>query len=258
MASWITEAWTDPATQAAIDKATGFPLKIVPRTGEIGHVNVQLGPDGIPGVYKLTEIPSPALSPAQVQTSEFDNTLTDSWHKDMNQLACVLMLSDTSTMVGGETAIKTGTGAIIKTRGAKLGGAVIIQGGHTEHAALRATNAAERLSMVTAYCSLDPDTDDSGTTCRSLDPDGDDIPLLSNQFMLHKLDRLRGRIDIMSEKLTAQQGNGVMLKREDFEPWFKEQLYLLKSTAWELFERTPTYLSRDIPDGAIERYLSDV
>ena len=61
-----------------------------------------------------------------------------------------MMLSDTSTMDGGETAIRMGNGQIIKARGANPGGAVLMQGGNLEHSALRASNCAERVSMVTS------------------------------------------------------------------------------------------------------------
>jgi len=39
------------------------------------------------------------------------------WHHDSYPFVCVLMLSDTEGMVGGETALKTGAGDIMKVRG---------------------------------------------------------------------------------------------------------------------------------------------
>jgi hypothetical protein len=42
------------------------------------------------------------------------------WHKDSYPFVCVLMLSDASTMIGGETALKTGTGEILKIRGPQM------------------------------------------------------------------------------------------------------------------------------------------
>ena len=74
----------------------------------------------------------------------------DGWHKDQVPVVCVLMLSDISNMEGGETAIKTGNGSLVKARGANFGGAVLMQGGNLEHAALRASNCSERVSMVTS------------------------------------------------------------------------------------------------------------
>lgn len=39
------------------------------------------------------------------------------WHRDSYPFVCVLMLSDTCGMVGGETALRTGGGTIMKVRG---------------------------------------------------------------------------------------------------------------------------------------------
>lgn len=39
------------------------------------------------------------------------------WHTDSYPFVCVLMLSDCTEMIGGETALRTGTGEILKVRG---------------------------------------------------------------------------------------------------------------------------------------------
>ena len=39
------------------------------------------------------------------------------WHTDSYPFVVVLMLSDCTNMVGGETALKTGTGEVLKVRG---------------------------------------------------------------------------------------------------------------------------------------------
>jgi hypothetical protein len=39
------------------------------------------------------------------------------WHRDSYPFVCVLMMSDTTGMVGGETALRTGTDEIKKVRG---------------------------------------------------------------------------------------------------------------------------------------------
>lgn len=48
---------------------------------------------------------------------------------DSYPYACILMLSHTEGMVGGETFIKCGDGTITKVEGPKYGCAYIIQGG---------------------------------------------------------------------------------------------------------------------------------
>ena len=42
------------------------------------------------------------------------------WHRDSYPFVCVLMLSDCTNMVGGETALRTGTGEVIKVRGPEM------------------------------------------------------------------------------------------------------------------------------------------
>lgn len=39
------------------------------------------------------------------------------WHTDSYPFVCVVMLSDCTKMIGGETALRTGTGEIKKIRG---------------------------------------------------------------------------------------------------------------------------------------------
>src|SRR5436190_21144100 len=93
---FIFEAWKHPQTLAIISNIAGVDL--VPVIDyEIGHVNISVlqgGPDS-PDVQK------PVVD----------------WHHDSYPFVCVLMLSDTEDMVGGETALETGTGDIMKVRG---------------------------------------------------------------------------------------------------------------------------------------------
>jgi hypothetical protein len=42
------------------------------------------------------------------------------WHKDSYPFVCVLMLSDCTNMIGGETALVTGKGGIEKIRGPSM------------------------------------------------------------------------------------------------------------------------------------------
>lgn len=182
----------------------------------------------------------------------------DAWHKDQVPAVCVMMLSDTSTMDGGETAIRTGTGALIKARGANLGGAVLMQGGNLEHAAMRASNCAERVSMVTSYSFADPDFDDSRTTLKSADVTNEDMSSLKYAHLDYKLNRLRDRVNLACERVAKQRAEGATPDREEIEDWVKEQITFLRQTAWELFERTPTYCGLEVPDGALQAYLPDV
>jgi hypothetical protein len=69
---------------------------------EIGHINMS-----VPG------------RKAQYDSSvvKDDEEAIVGWHRDSYPFVCVLMMSDTTGMIGGETALRTGTGDIKKVRG---------------------------------------------------------------------------------------------------------------------------------------------
>lgn len=71
---------------------------------EIGHINLS-----VPGEKKDYD--------DTASSSEDDEQAIVGWHRDSYPFVCVLMMSDTTGMVGGETALRTGTGEIKKVRG---------------------------------------------------------------------------------------------------------------------------------------------
>ncbi|KAL7754707.1 hypothetical protein ACKLNR_015377 [Fusarium oxysporum f. sp. zingiberi] len=260
-ASFIKQAWYHPATQAAIDEAFGTGLKPLERHCDIGYANVQLGEGGTAGVYKYNEIPAKPQPPSKAATgiskSQWDDVPIDGWHKDQVPVVCVVMLSDISNMQGGETAIRTGQGNLIKARGANLGGAVLMQGGNLEHAALRASNCSERVSMVTSYCFANPDLDDSRTTLKSADFENEDMNALKYAHLDYKLKRLRDRVNLACERVARQRAGNAELNRDEIDEWVKEQVGFLKQTSWELFERDESLMGLEMPDGILRDYLED-
>ena len=52
---------------------------------------------------------------------EDDKPIVD-WHTDSYPFVCVTMLSDCTNMIGGETALRTGDGDIVKVRGPQMVG----------------------------------------------------------------------------------------------------------------------------------------
>ncbi|EGU86513.1 hypothetical protein FOQG_12858 [Fusarium oxysporum f. sp. raphani 54005] len=260
-ASFIKQAWYHPATQAAIDEAFGTGLKPLERHCDIGYANVQLGEGGTAGVYKYNEIPAKPQPPSKAATgiskSQWDDVPIDGWHKDQVPVVCVVMLSDISNMQGGETAIRTGQGNLIKARGANLGGAVLMQGGNLEHAALRASNCSERVSMVTSYCFANPDLDDSRTTLKSADFENEDMNALKYAHLDYKLKRLRDRVNLACERVARQRAGNAELNRDEIDGWVKEQVGFLKQTSWELFERDESLMGLEMPDGILRDYLED-
>lgn len=132
----------------------------------------EIGPLGKAGVKASPFSPVPAgLGATPEELAKFqelaDNENGDSadnvvsWHNDSYPFVCVLMLSDVSEMIGGETALKCGDGRIVKARGPSVGSCVMLQGRHILHSALRAYNTGERITMVTSFRAKNPLLDDS-------------------------------------------------------------------------------------------------
>ncbi|KUJ22391.1 uncharacterized protein LY89DRAFT_606913 [Mollisia scopiformis] len=127
---FIFEAWKHPETLAIISKIAG--VELVPVMDyEIGHINLSV--------------------PGMIQNQGMEEDALVGWHRDSYPFVCVLMMSDTTNMVGGETALRTGTGEIKKVRGPSKGCAVVLQGRYIDHQALKAFGGQERVTMVTSF-----------------------------------------------------------------------------------------------------------
>ena len=98
---FVFEAWKHPDTLAIISKIAGVDLVPV-MDYEIGHVNLSI-PGNKEDHKDLGE--------------DDDGGAIVGWHRDSYPFVCVLMMSDTTGMVGGETALRTGFGDIKKVRG---------------------------------------------------------------------------------------------------------------------------------------------
>lgn len=138
-APFTYDAWNSPEVLAKISEVAG--IDVVPSLDfEIANVNVSAGDqtnqsNGTQrrGLRNNEELPVFA------------------WHYDSVPFVCVVMLSDCTGMVGGETALRTGDGEVMKVRGPAMGTAVVMQGRYIEHQALKALGGRERISMVTSF-----------------------------------------------------------------------------------------------------------
>lgn len=121
---FTTAAWTHPATVAAVSAMAGIELTPV-FNYEIAHTNISVAGDSKPVV---------------------------GWHNDSYPFVCVLMVSDTTDMVGGETCLRKPDGEIIKVADPKQGHATVLQGGYITHMASRPADLdRERITLVTSY-----------------------------------------------------------------------------------------------------------
>jgi hypothetical protein len=116
-APFIYNAWKDPETLRIISNLAS--IDVVPVMDyDIAHINVS-GPS-IPHLSPLEQ----DRNRERVREKEIEkpkvedkNDAIVSWHNDSYAFVCVTMLSDCTGMTGGETALKTADGSVIKVRG---------------------------------------------------------------------------------------------------------------------------------------------
>ena len=120
-APFVYDAWRNPQTLAIVSKIAGVDL--VPQMDfEIAHINIST---------QSEEQKQEALAAvAEKQSRELDEGVSGcpweddhpivDWHTDSYPFVCVTMLSDCTNMVGGETALRTGNGDIVRVRGPQM------------------------------------------------------------------------------------------------------------------------------------------
>jgi hypothetical protein len=146
-------AWTHPETLAILSKIAG--VDIVPLADyEIAHINLSVKTDE--QTQEELSVLNKQKRPIDDDEGIHDCTWKDDkpvvgWHTDSYPFVCVLMMSDCTNMVGGETALRTSNGDVMKVRGPQEGCAVILQGRYITHQALRALGAKERITAVTSF-----------------------------------------------------------------------------------------------------------
>jgi hypothetical protein len=200
-APFTYDLWKHPETLAIISKVAGIDL-VTEMDLEIGHINISVKSEE----EKDREIAA-FQDQAEGKTSiPVDDTPIVGWHRDSYPFVCVTMLSDCTTMIGGETALRTGTGDIMKVRGPARGCAVVLQGRYIDHQALAALGATERITMVTSFRPRCPTVRDDTvlTTVRPIS----NLPDLYNQFSEYRLEMLEERIRAQLRGLRAASAGG--------------------------------------------------
>ena len=93
---------------------------------EIGHVNlsVKSEKEAAEEVAGITRAKQSYADDEGIGGCPYeDDKPVVGWHTDSYPFVCVLMLSDCTKMVGGETALMTGRGDVMKVRGPQKVGA---------------------------------------------------------------------------------------------------------------------------------------
>jgi hypothetical protein len=121
-APFTYDAWHNPETLAIVSKIAGVDLVPVMDL-EIAHINISV---------KSAKEASEERAAVERERKSFaedegisgcpweDDKPVVGWHNDSYPFVCVTMLSDCTNMVGGETALRTGTGGVLKVRGPEM------------------------------------------------------------------------------------------------------------------------------------------
>ncbi|KAK7419269.1 hypothetical protein QQX98_003421 [Neonectria punicea] len=198
---FTTEAWKYPKTLSIISKVAGIDL--IPNIEyEIGNINIS--------VHDSNKDKSAAM------TGKASDLSVTKWHYDSYPFVCVVMMSDASKMVGGETAIQSGTGEVLKVRGPQMGSAVVLQGRYICHQALAALGGEERITMITSFRPRDPTIkDDSVLTSIRPISDPSELYYQWTKYRVEVLqERLKKMLDLLEENRRAGNPTDVTKVKE--------------------------------------------
>lgn len=196
-AQFTTEAWTHPKTLELVLTMAGTELEVV-MDYEIASTNVGLTPPEVAEQQRQESMRESALS--GMDSGENIPAIVG-WHYDSYPFVCVLMLSDTSTMVGGETYLRMGDGKIAYVSGPRKGNACVLQGRLIQHLAPKPIGASERITMVTSYRPKDPLTHE-GSVLSTVKPEinfGSRYNDFYPQWIDYRLKILQARLENVSK-----------------------------------------------------------
>ncbi|CAG9953048.1 unnamed protein product [Clonostachys rosea f. rosea IK726] len=214
-------AWNSPELLAAVSKVAG--IDVVPSFDfEVANINISVNSGGKP----VTEPKKDDGNPLS------DGLSSVAWHYDSFPFVCVVMLSDCTDMVGGETALRTSSGEIMKVRGPAMGTAVVLQGRYIEHQALKALGGRERISMVTCFRPKSPHVRDETvlTGVRGISHKSE----MYTQYTEYRLEILEERIRAKQKSERTRVAARRPFDTEEIRQWLNEQKAFIESTLEEM------------------------
>lgn len=148
-ADFVHDAWTHPKTVELISTMAGVELEVI-MDYEIAQVNIGVTPKDQAETQR-SAFKSLEEKDATPKAPGDDMPAVIGWHHDSYPFVCVLMLSDTSSMIGGETYLRMGDSKLACVEGPQKGSGAVLQGRLIEHLANKPLGATERITMVTSY-----------------------------------------------------------------------------------------------------------
>ncbi|CAD6575665.1 MAG: hypothetical protein ASARMPREDX12_004190 [Alectoria sarmentosa] len=234
-APFVYDVWKNPETLAIISKIAGVEL-VTEMDFEIAHINISVKSEK-QKAEELEAFVDRTLTEDDEGIAgcpwEDDKPIVD-WHTDSYPFVCVTMLSDCTNMIGGETALRTGDGDIVKVRGPQMGCAVVLQGRYIEHQALRALGSTERVTMVTSFrpkCHTFRD-DTVLTTVRPIS----NLSELYYQFSEYRLEILEERIRDQLKAMRDTERSGRKMNTKALKAFLHDQEMFLAHMNKEMID----------------------
>jgi hypothetical protein len=205
-------AWNHPITGAIVSKLAGMDL--IPWSDyEIAHIN----------------LPTPANCDLSLPAKDVPIV---GWHTDSYPFVCILMLSDCTGMIGGETALRTANGDTVRIRAPTEGYATILQGRYITHQALRALGTKERITAVTSWRPRSAFVKDD-STLRTVRPVSD-LHELYPDFAQYRLDIMKQRIEHMQTAMHVGRQVGMKFDTPAFKAFLDDLVHFFVRTNNEL------------------------
>ena len=223
-------AWKHPATIKAISEMAGVDLVPV-FDYEIAHANVafksqeERAQDAAKIAYRKAHPES--------ETEDYQNgSAVLGWHFDSYPFVCVLMLSDTTNMFGGETVIHSDDGQVSRVPDPKKGSVAVLQGRVIEHLASKPIGGTERITFVTSYRARDPLVlDDSVLT--TVSPISDKNELYTD-WVEYRMRLLSDRLLALGAKVREGRSKGENFNLDAVRQYLIEQENYIKRTYKEM------------------------
>lgn len=234
--SFTDAAWKHPATVAAVSEMAGINLTPI-FDYEIAHANVAVK-DEAQQAADQAKIAYRQSHPESASEDYKTGQAVLSWHFDSYPFVCVLMLSDTSKMVGGETIIHSDSGEISRVNDPKKGWATVLQGRCIEHLASMPLGGEERITFVTSYRATNPLAYD-GSVLNTVNPVSD-INELHTDWVEYRMDTVADRLKALGNKVRQARTAGEPFSTEIVTAYLKEQEDYIKKTYVEMLGEYPS------------------
>lgn len=212
---FIMDAWKHPKTMELVSLMAGVELEVI-MDCEVASTNI-----GLKSKEQANSELAAERDKVRSKGSGEDIPAIVGWHHDSYPFVCVLMLSDTTNMIGGETSLRMGQVGdephkLAVVPGPQQGYACVLQGRLIEHIAPSPLGVTERITAVTSYRAKNPQvTDDS--VLKTVKPEviyGSRYNSFYPEWIDYRSEIVKARLDELNEKLKAARTNGETFDKE--------------------------------------------